>query len=313
VYFLYGTSDLAAFALDGKPLWSRNIGKDHGAWIVKFGYASSPLLYKGKLYVLVMQNQQPDKYPHSHSDRKPPLECYLLAIDPSTGRDLWRHVRPSDAFDESQETYNTPIPHEWQGRSEILIAGGDCVTGHHPETGKELWRWSYNPQKLNLWRMVPSLVAGDGLIFFATPRAKPLYAIKPGGRGTLTAADVAWIYEGPATDVCTPLYYKGLLYVLDGDKRVITCLDPKTGKEKWQGRMESKSVWRASPTGADGRIYCISEGGDAVVLALGEEFKELGRIPMGEGPVHSSIAVSGGRLFIRTAKALYCVSGAERR
>jgi hypothetical protein len=35
---------------------------------------------------------------------------------------LWRHVRASEAVKESLEAYSTPIPFEYQGRKEILIA-----------------------------------------------------------------------------------------------------------------------------------------------------------------------------------------------
>jgi len=43
------------------------------------------------------------------------------------------------------------------------------------------------------------------------------------------------------------------------------------------------------------------------VLAAGDEFKILATVPMHEGPVRSSIAVAHGRLFLRTAKNLYCI------
>ena len=53
---------------------------------------------------------------------------------------------------------------DW-GRKEILIAGGDCLTGHDPETGAELWRWgTWNPRKIGHWRLVPSPVAGGGVV-----------------------------------------------------------------------------------------------------------------------------------------------------
>jgi hypothetical protein len=60
-------------------------------------------------------------------------------------------------------------------------------------------------------------------------------------------------------------------------------------------------------TGADGKIYCYSERGTVVVLDAGKEFKVLFTIRMEEEPCRSSIAVSQGQLFIRTAQNLYCV------
>ncbi|HWI58449.1 MAG TPA: hypothetical protein VNZ22_14590, partial [Bacillota bacterium] len=68
-----------------------------------------------------------------------------------------------------------------------------------------------------------------------------------------------------------------------------------------------RETFRASPTGADGKIYCLSEAGTAVVLEAGDQFKILSTIRMGESPVHASIAAAHGRLFLRTAQHLYCI------
>ena len=87
----------------------------------------------------------------------------------------------------------------------------------------------------------------------------------------------------------------------------MTCLDPKTGEKKWQGNLGVRDIFRGSPTGANGKIYCYSERGTVVVLDAGKEFKILSTIPMGEEPCRSSIAVSQGQLFIRTAQNLYCI------
>ena len=68
-----------------------------------------------------------------------------------------------------------------------------------------------------------------------------------------------------------------------------------------------RDMFRASPAGADGKIYCLSENGTVVVRDAGKEFKILSAIRMGEAPVRSSMAVAHGELFIRTAQNLYCV------
>jgi outer membrane protein assembly factor BamB len=110
----------------------------------------------------------------------------------------------------------------------------------------------------------------------------------------------------------TPLVYQHKLFVLDGDRQTMTCLEPQTGTQRWQGNLGVREIFRASPTGADGKVYCLSEDGTVVVLDAGDEFKVLSTIRMGEAPVRSSIAVAHGELFIRTAKNLYCVKSADR-
>ena len=318
VCFYYGTGTLAALDFEGKELWRRELQKDYGAFVAKWGYSSSPLLYKGKLYVPVFQNDEPRRYRRDYAHPLPtrrPLESFLLALDPATGKTLWKHVRPTDAKDESTEAYITPIPFEGAGRPEVVVVGGECVTGHDPETGKELWRWWFTPPDRRVWqRVVTSLVPGDGLIYATRPKHRPLFALKTGGNGTLTNDAVAWSFDGPAPDASTPLLYRGRLYVQDGDqKKAITCLDAKTGKQLWQGRLGGRHVYRASPTGADGKIYCINKAGDAVVLAAGDQFKVLARIRMGGSPCRSTIVAAAGRLFIRTARRLVCIQAGAKK
>jgi len=126
----------------------------------------------------------------------------------------------------------------------------------------------------------------------------------------LTEDNIAWTFDGPAPDVCTPLCYKGNVYVLDGKSSgVLTCLDANTGRVKWQGKLsDSRAPWRASVTAADDKLYCISEAGEAVVLAANDEgFKLLARIDMEDKPVQASIAIADDRLFVRTANQLFCI------
>jgi outer membrane protein assembly factor BamB len=307
VYFFYGTAGLFAFDFEGNPLWSRDLAKDHGSNALMFGYSSSPLLYKGKLYVIAIRNRQQDRYGQAPPGQTP---SYLLAIDPKTGKDLWKQTRPTDAAGEVEEAYTTALPYESGGRSAILVYGADSLTGHDPETGKELWRWAgYNPKHINHWRIITSVVVGGDLVFACGPKHSTLFAIRPDGAGLLDDTHVAWTFDKLICDASTPLYYQDRLYVLDDDRRVMTCLEPKTGKQKWQLELQGKFVLRASALGADGKIYLLNEGGEVIVLAAGDEPKILHRVAMGDQEFcRSSIVAARGRLFIRTADKLYCVA-----
>ena len=311
VFILFGTGDLAAIDFDGKTLWSRNLAKDFGRFSIMWLYGSSPLLYRDRLYVQVLQREVPDEYPHA-LDNRPQRDSYLLCIDARTGKDLWRHVRDTDAIKEAHEAYSTPIPVDSGGQSEIIVAGGNYVTGHDPETGIEFWRCGgLNTRNEPWWRLVTSPVVADGLIIASAPRGDPVLAIRRGGKGLITDTHLAWKFTEAPTDCATPLYYGGKLFVLDGDKQIMTCLDPKTGEKVWQGNVGVRDIFRASPTGADGKIYCVSERGTVVVLEAGTGFKILSTIQMGEEPCRASIPVAGGRLFIRTAENLYCIGNAR--
>jgi len=308
VIFTFGTSDVAAFDLDGEPLWDLNLEKEFGEIVLQYGYSSSPLLYQGRLYFVIMQSQDPRAWGRT-SDRKGPLDSWLIAIDAKTGKYLWKQIRNTDAGEEAPESYNTPIPCEHGGRTDIIMVGGEYTTGHDAETGKEVWRWEFSPHNREVWqRTVPSAVCDDGLIYFARPQHRALYALKAGGKGRIGDDHLAWSYTQACPDVICPLVYKGRLYSMNDKTRDMVCHDLKTGKVVWRERLGFGNVVRASPTGADGKIYLINRSGDAVVLEAGDQFKVLSRIEMGEAPVHSTIAAAHGKLFIRTAKNLYCIA-----
>jgi hypothetical protein len=57
---------------------------------------------------------------------------------------------------------------------------------------------------------------------------------------------------------------------------------------------------------AGGKIYFLSEEGETTVIQPGPEFKVLARNPLRE-KCQASMAVSQGRLFIRTDKNLFCI------
>ena len=301
VWTMFGTGNLAAFDFSGKQLWARSLTKEYGRFIINWLYGSSPMLYKGRLYVEVL--------------RRVPGDSFLLCLDPQTGSNIWRQVRPTDAIQESQEAYSTPMPSECAGRTEIIVVGGDYVTGHDAETGEELWRggglrnFEHRPDS----RVVPSPVVADGLVFVCGAKRNPFLAFHDCGTGDITSGGLAWSYSDYSTDCVTPLLYQDKLFMLDGDKQMMVCFEPKTGKVNWRQRLGVHEIFRASPTGADGRIYCFSEYATAVVLSAADG-QILSTIKMNEGDQtdeglsHGTIAAAQGCLFIRTPAHLYCIA-----
>jgi outer membrane protein assembly factor BamB len=310
VFFFYGNGTLVAFDHSGKELWNRSITRDYGDFAFQWTFSSTPMLHDGKLYVQVLQRNEP-----VHGRGKHGGESYLLALDPATGKTLWKHIRPSDAAAESLEAFSTPIPHTHQGREEILIVGGDCISGHDPDSGKELWRWgTWNPGKIGHWRLVPSPVVGGGVVLACAPKGSPVFAVKLGGKGTLDDSALAWTSQDRAvsSDVPTPLFYDDDFFILNKDRKVMSRVEPGTGKIKWTVELGRREL-EASPTGADGKIYLMNFGGDVFVVdaAKGEIINTIPMGEPGENEIRSTISVAHGQLFIRTNKKLFCVGKAS--
>ena len=315
VFVLYGTGDLAALDFDGNITWQRNLGADYGRFAIMWLYGSSPLLFDGKLYVQVLQrNPVPNNYP-ALAGGDPARESYLLALDPATGKTLWKTARPSDAKMESSESYATPTPAIGaDGKAQLLVVGGNCLTGHDPSTGAELWRgYGLNPKDGEWMRIVASPVSAAGLAIACGPKKEPMLAFRTDGKGDITTTGLAWKNEERKTpDVCTPAFDGQRLYVVDGDGHTLTAYDPTTGEKKWTGELPDRTVIRSSPTVADGKIYIVNEKGTVMVCAAGDEFKLLATIPMGDPEgTRASVVVSNGQLFLRTTQALYCVGAGK--
>ena len=297
VWIMTGVGMLKAFDFSGKEIWSRDIQTDYGRFGLNWGYASSPLLHENALYVQVLHGMKTDDTP------------YVMRIDKTTGKTMWKVDRPTDAILESPDSYTTPALLQYGGKTEIVITGGDVVTGHDPETGKELWRADVlNPTNNRNYRIVASPSISAGLII-APSRNNPLVAIRPGGTGDISTSHIAWTFErGP--DVPTPVSDGQYLYVVV-DGGVVYCLDVKTGSVIYGPERLPPGTYSASPILADGKIYVTTEQeGLTSVFKAGPKFELLASNSFGDGCSPyclSTVAISQGQLFIRSSSSLWVI------
>ncbi len=302
VWVLTGVGILKAFDFAGKELWTRDIQADHGAFGLNWGYASSPLLKDGAIYVQVLHGMKTDD------------PSYLLKFDAMSGKTLWHVERPTIARNESPDSYTTPLWVTVGNRAELVITGGDAITGHDPATGKELWRADVlNPQNNGAYRIVASPTQVGDLVIAPT-RNNPMTAIRPGGSGDVSASHVVWQFaQGP--DVPTPVSDGKLLYVVR-DGGVVFALDVKTGATVYGPERLPNGTYSASPILADGKIYVTTEEtGLTTVFRAGPKFEILSSNSLANdcSPYClSTVAVSDGQLFLRTSSYLWAIGERKR-
>jgi len=316
VTFFFGNGDLVAYDLDGKRRWARNLQRDLGDWAFQWTFGASPTLFAGRLFLPVLQRDQPtDGTPRAEA-----IPSYLLALDPDTGKTLFQVPRAAPAQMESRESYATAIPCTSCAPAQLLVLGGDVITAHDPATGAELWRWgTWNEgHREKWWRIVPSPVVGDGRVLVCAPKRAPVYALALGGSGQLGADALAWQSSGRpnpvSSDVPTPLFYRGRFFVLS-EAGVLSRVAPAGGKVEWSTELPERAPWEASPTGADGRVWCVSHAG--LVAAVDAESGALrAQAALGEedeGPIRASLAAAGDALFLRTNTRLVCLGSEKER
>jgi len=292
VYVMTGTGILKAFDFAGKELWMRDIQKDYGQFGLNWGYASSPLLFEDSLYVQVIHGMKTDD------------PSYVMRINRTSGKTIWKVERPTTAIRESPDAYTTPALLVYGKTTEIVITGADCVTGHDPATGKELWRANgLNPDNNPFHRIVASPIIFNDIIY-APARVRPLLAFKAGGRGDISTSHLLWsTANGP--DVPTPVTDGKYFYIVN-DRGIMWCLDAKTGTEIYGQQRLKPGTYSGSLVLADDKLYITNEEGLTTVIKAGPKFEVIAENPLNDYCL-SSPAISDGQIFIRTATNLYCI------
>ena len=222
---------------------------------------------------------------------------YLLAIDKATGANRWKTDRP-----EVWLSWSSPVcaPVEGSKAVELIVSSSEKLDAFDPRSGEKLW--TLGPMAREC---IPTPVVGRGLIYAVSGPNAASYAIRPGGHGDVSGSHVVWTSTRGNPYVPSAILVGDYYYLVD-DHGIGTCLNAANGKLLWRKRFGGD--FTASPVAADGRIYFTNEVGSTLVLrADTDKYEELARNEL-EQPVFASPAISGGRLFMRTATHLWCLA-----
>lgn len=283
VCVFYGTSGVAVYSHNGELIWHKSCGTG----VHEFGSASSPVLYRDLLII--------NAGIESSS---------LIAFDKSTGREQWRHTVSVDP----QKSRSTPCLVEVSGKHELVF---DYQLGKlaavDPNSGGFLWECESVEKYQN-----PSPVSHNGLVYAIGGSRMSSVAIKSGGRGDVTATHRLW-NTPRGSRVSSPVYYEGYLYWVRESEGIVGCFDAETGRTIYEERLRpSPGEIYASPVIADGKLYYVSRKTGTYVLPARPEFQLLAHnvFESDESVFNGSPAVSGGKIYLRSNRFLYCI-GAE--
>jgi len=130
-----------------------------------------------------------------------------------------------------------------------------------------------------------------------------LMALRPGGQGELPMSQVLWKEKEKVSEVPTPIYYRGRVYMIKNGG-IITCLEAESGKVLYRERLGASGPYLSSPIAANGNIYIPSNNGVITVIKAGNNLEILAQNDLGE-KIYSTPAVVGNTLYVRTAENLY--------
>lgn len=280
VYTYFGAAGAAGYGHDGQKRWGP-VRLGTKAKLQEYGSAASPVLYKD-LFIVNACIETAELYGQGDT----------VALDTKTGNVVWREKVGGE--------WSSPLLVPVGGKVELVVAThhpGPRL-GLDPATGKRLWECRATDG-------CGTPVAHDGVIY--TFHGEGRAAIRAGGRGEVTATHKLWETNG-GPRISSPVYYDSYLY-WSNDGHLANCADARTGRSVYRERLGKGGECYASPVVADGRIYYVSRDRGTYVVAAKPEFELLAhnRIEDDLSVFNGSPAVSGGRLFLRSDKYLYCI------
>lgn len=278
VYAAFANGDVAAVDVCSQLKWTAHLGTP----VNRYGFSSSPVLHEDMVIV---------QFDNAHRNGDP---SELIGLDKTTGKVIWRVGRPV------ADSWATPLLVQAAAGPQLVTVANDWIIAHDPGTGALIWQ-----VKCQGTDTAPSAVFARDLVIVPVT-SDQIYAIKPQGKGDVSASAVAWTTDEGVSDVPSPVSYGDHVFLLHSGG-MLTCLDARTGKKVWEQDLEGP--FYASPVIAGDQLYVVTRAGDVIVLRAGPAFQELGRGHLGE-PSDAMPAFAPGRIVLRGQHKLFGIGQA---
>lgn len=294
----FGSAGLHCWDVEGRLQWSRDLGVQQHIW----GYGSSPVIAEGRVYL----------------NFGPGENSALYALDVKTGEVLWQRAEPLDRdgtaeakFQSADYTgsWSTPVIRTLAGRSQLLLSVPFRVRSFDPVDGRELWVC----EGTNALCYTSPLVHGDSVIAMGGYNGMAI-CVRADGSGDVTGSHRVWRHPKTQQRIGSGVVHDGHIYI-HNDPGIVECFDVVTGELKWEQRLSGPggkgTNWSSVTVTADAVCYSLNQSGDCFVWrAAPGGYEQIAVNSLGESS-NSSAAISNGRLFLRTHKALWCLGNKE--
>lgn len=265
-------------ALDGetgKMRWRRDFPKEYGTEVPPFGFASSPMVVGEHLYIQAANS--------------------IVKLDKHTGKEIWRSLA-NEADIMSAGAFSSPTMETLAGREQLLVQTRLELYGLDPDDGAVLWSQPV-PHFRGMNILTPT-VYEDTVLTSSYRNGTYLYRIGDGDGGMQSTQ--AWTHKATGY-MSSPVIIEDHAYIHLGNGR-LTCLDLKTGSERWTSKPFGK-YW--SKAVQDDRILALDERGELHLIQADPKAMEvLDSREISDEPTWGHLAISGEHIFVRELGAI---------
>jgi outer membrane protein assembly factor BamB len=269
------------FALDkttGKPIWSHDLVREYRAIPTGRGYSCSPILYNGTIIVTM---GGPDQG--------------VAAFDQQSGKLLWK----SGYFVWAPAS---PLLIEVDKQPQLVVFGGDLVTGMDPSNGRVLWSHAHKTDwGLNI--STPVWSPESQLLFVSSAYGTGSRALELRQTGGKTTVTEKWANNRMRVHIGTVIRLGDYAYGSSGDfgPAFISAVNLKTGQIAWQDR----SFARAQLLHADGKLVVLDEDGALGLASVSPQgLKVLARADVLTNRSWTPPTLAGTTLFVRDRRTM---------
>ncbi|MDG2255648.1 MAG: PQQ-like beta-propeller repeat protein [Opitutaceae bacterium] len=289
VYALGVAGDIVCLTSDkGKRIWSKNLVKNFGGAVSKWGYSESPTVDGDKVLVTPGGSKGA-----------------IVALNKKTGAKLWQSKKLKDAAE-----YSAVVVADNAGHRQYIQLFMNTLAGVDAATGNLLWKSDW-PQGRTA--VIPTPIYRDGHVFMTSGYRAGSKLVKVDGKKT----EVVWENQEMINHHGGVVLIGDHVYGFSDQKKGnLMCLEFMTGKVAWMERVE-RELHKGTVHAADGMLYCLNENEGWVYLVEANPlgFREKGKFQLpkettlrdeNNGKVWSHPVVINGKLYLRDQDLIFC-------
>ena len=288
----------------GKTIWMHSMSEEYGMIHTYGGRTNLPIVFEDLVIISCVMTGWGDYAVPAHR---------FIAFDKRTGQAVWiasTRLRPEDT------TYSTPMPAVFNGQAAIVAGSGDgAVYAIQPRTGKILWKYEASVRGISTSPLVvgEDVYCGHAEETIADKTVMgAVFKLRGTGSGDVTKSAEVWNNPRRLVGRSQPLLVNGRLYSIE-DGSLLYVLNPEDGEEI--GKLKLGTIMMGSPVYGDGKIYAAERSNFYILEPTEKGVKVLQRLRFNpeQEDISASPAISHGRLYVPTSKAMYCIGRSDAK